>query len=86
MLNNTVFNATLITSLFTLVQHVSATLGHHQVLPDVAYTCSTRVKTDELKVALKTNIECKSVYPILNENLQQKKHACVRMCVCVGIV
>jgi hypothetical protein len=28
----TVFNATFSTSVFTLVQHVSATLGHHQAL------------------------------------------------------
>jgi hypothetical protein len=31
-LNITVFNATLSTSVFTLVLHVSTTLGHHQVL------------------------------------------------------
>jgi hypothetical protein len=31
-LNITVFNATFSTSVFTLVQHVSATLGHHQVI------------------------------------------------------
>jgi hypothetical protein len=30
--NITVFNATLSTSVFTLVLHVSTTLGHHQVL------------------------------------------------------
>jgi hypothetical protein len=32
ILNIIVFNATLGTSVFTLVLHVSATLGHHQVL------------------------------------------------------